>query len=324
MGRMMSRVFVTGGSGFIGSHICDRIIGMGEEVVCFDNLETGYVENIEHLIGTDGFEFIKGDIRDRVAVNQAISGCTHVCHQAALGSVPRSIKSPEITNEVNIMGSLNVLIEAQKETIQRFVFASSSSVYGDNKDMPKVESRTGDVLSPYAVTKSAFEDYARIFHNLHGMETIGLRYFNVFGPRQSPEGAYAAVIPLFMKALSEGRSPTIFGDGEQTRDFTYIQNTVDANILALFENAPLSFGRSFNVACGETLSINQVFSSINRSIKSETGERREIIPTFGPSREGDIRDSLANLSEINRCLGYEPKIDFQSGILETVRHFLKE
>ncbi len=323
VGREMSRVFVTGGAGFIGSHICDRVLKMGHEVVCFDSLVTGYKENIEHLIGKDGFTFIEGDIRDAVALDAAMSGCSHVCHQAALGSVPRSIENPIRTNEINIMGSLNVLFEAKKKSISRFVYASSSSVYGDNLDMPKIESVTGKVLSPYAVTKSAFEDYARVFSEIFGIETIGLRYFNVFGPRQCPEGAYAAVIPLFMKALDEGRGPTIFGDGEQTRDFTYVQNAVDANVLALFENVPESYGKSFNVACGDTLSINRVFSIIRDSIMKKKSSEIEIKPTFGPPRSGDIKDSLADLSEVERCIGYSPNVEFTEGINETVNWYLK-
>ena len=319
----MGRVLVTGGAGFIGSHICDRILEMGHEVVCFDNLVTGFKENIEHLIDKDGFSFVNEDIRDAESLREHLAGCTHVCHQAALGSVPRSIENPLRTNEINIVGSLNVLVEAQDLSIRRFVFASSSSVYGDNTDMPKVERRTGKVLSPYAVTKSAFEDYARLFNQIHGTETIGLRYFNVFGPRQSPEGAYAAVIPLFMKALSEGRSPTIFGDGEQTRDFTYVQNAVDANILALFEEVPEAHGKTFNVACGKTHSINGVFTIIHESMKTKLETEFTIEAEFDPPRNGDIKDSLADLTEVNRCLGYSPAIDFDDGIDETVDWFIE-
>jgi nucleoside-diphosphate-sugar epimerase len=318
----VTKVFVTGGAGFIGSHICDRIQEMGHHVVCFDNLITGFMDNIEHLIGKEHFTFIKGDIRDRDAVRGGLEGCTHVCHQAALGSVPRSIEDPLRTNDINISGSLNVLVEAQRISIQRFVFASSSSVYGDNKEMPKVENKTGSVLSPYAVTKSAFEEYARVYHEIHGTRTIGLRYFNIFGPRQSPKGGYAAVIPLFMDSLSKGESPTIFGDGEQTRDFTYVQNAVDANILSLFGDVPSAFGRTFNVACGDTLSINRVYSEIYQSVK-EKMEIDSIEPIHGPSRSGDIKDSLADLSEVGRCLGYSPKISFTEGIEETVGWFLR-
>ena len=319
----MVRVFVTGGAGFIGSHICDRILDLGHEVVCFDNLATGFKENIEHLRNNSRFTFIEGDIRNTELLDIHLPNCTHVCHQAALGSVPRSIENPRRTNEFNIVGSLNVLTKAQEHSIDRLVFASSSSVYGDNVDMPKFEDRTGNVLSPYAVTKSAFENYARVFNHIHGMETIGLRYFNVFGPRQSPEGAYAAVIPLFMKALSEGERPKIFGDGEQTRDFTYVQNAVDANILSLFGDIPDAYGKSFNIACGDTLSINEVFNKIRESIDLRLGSGH-IEPIFAPPREGDIKDSLADLSEARRCLNYSPKVDFSEGIEYTVSWFIDE
>lgn len=319
----MVRVFVTGGAGFIGSHICDRILDLGHEVVCFDNLATGFKENIEHLRNNSRFTFIEGDIRNTELLDIHLPNCTHVCHQAALGSVPRSIENPRRTNEFNIVGSLNVLTKAQEHSIDRLVFASSSSVYGDNIDMPKVEDRTGNVLSPYAVTKSAFEDYARVFNRIHGMETIGLRYFNVFGPRQSPEGAYAAVIPLFMKALREGERPKIFGDGEQTRDFTYVQNAVDANILSLFGDIPDAYGKSFNIACGNTLSINEVFNNIRESINLRLGSEH-IEPIYAPPREGDIKDSLADLTEARRCLNYFPKVDFSEGIEYTVSWFIEE
>ena len=317
----MARVFITGGAGFIGSHICDRVLELGHDVVCFDNLVTGFRENVEHLSENEKFLFVKGDIRDTESLRNSLQGCTHVCHQAALGSVPRSIEDPLRTNDFNLVGSLNLLNEAQRASIKRVVFASSSSVYGDNMDMPKVESNTGKVLSPYAVTKSAFEDYARVFSNIHGMETIGLRYFNVFGPRQSPDGAYAAVIPLFMKAISKGEKPIIFGDGEQTRDFTFVQNAVDANILAMFGDTPEAYGRTFNVACGKTLSINQIFRIILESM-NERVEVGDIEPVHGPPRSGDIKDSLADLSEINRCLGYVPIIDFSEGIGLTVSWFI--
>ena len=319
----MVRVFVTGGAGFIGSHICDRILDLGYEVVCFDNLATGFKKNIEHLRNNSRFTFIEWDIRNTELLDIHLPNCTHVCHQAALGSVPRSIENPRRTNEFNIVGSLNVLTKAQEHSIDRLVFASSSSVYGDNVDMPKFEDRTGNVLSPYAVTKSAFENYARVFNHIHGMETIGLRYFNVFGPRQSPEGAYAAVIPLFMKALSEGERPKIFGDGEQTRDFTYVQNAVDANILSLFGDIPDAYGKSFNIACGNTLSINEVFNKIRESIDIRLGSGH-IEPIYAPPREGDIKDSLADLTEARRCLNYFPKVDFSEGIENTVSWFIEE
>ena len=319
----MSRVFVSGGAGFIGSHICDRIIEMGHEVLCYDSLITGFKENIEHLTGNSRFSFVEGDIRDSENLRKHLKGCSHVCHQAALGSVPRSIENPVLTNEINLGGSLNILSISHSIGIRRFVFASSSSVYGDNEDMPKVEGNTGNLLSPYAVTKSSFEDYARVFFHIHGTETIGLRYFNVFGPRQSPRGAYAAVIPLFLKALKDGQKPVIFGDGEQTRDFTYVQNSVNANILALFGEVNDCFGKSFNVACGETLTINRVFSKIRESLCQRGYDLEMIDPKYDSPRSGDIRDSLADLSEISSCLGYSPEIDFGEGIDRTVDWFIE-
>ena len=226
------------------------------------------------------------------------------------------------TNEINISGSLNVLSEAQKKSVERFVFASSSSVYGDNPDMPKVESRVGRLLSPYAVTKASFEEYARVYNQIHGSCTIGLRYFNIFGPRQSPSGAYAAVIPLFMKHLSKKERPTIFGDGEQTRDFTYVENAVEANILSLFGDVPHAFGKTYNVACGETLTINRIYNEILQVI-NEKMDIGDIKPIYGAPRSGDIKDSLADLSEANRCLGYAPIVNFSTGIKHTMNWFLE-
>jgi len=319
----VNKVFVSGGAGFIGSHICDRLIERGDRVICFDNLMTGDEGNISHLSGEEGFQFVKGDIRNLQEISEAMNGCTHVCHQAALGSIPRSIENPLLSNEINICGSLNVLVEAMKIGVKRFVFASSSSVYGDNSEEMKRELETGNELSPYAITKSTFEDYSRVFNRINGIETIGLRYFNVFGPRQSPKGAYAAVIPIFMKNLLAAERPTIFGDGKQTRDFTYVQNTVDANIMALFGKNKDAFGRCFNVACGKSFSINEMFVLIKKYL-SESGKIEGAIdPIFAPPREGDIRDSLADLSEIERCIGYTPKITVEEGIEDTTRWFIE-
>lgn len=308
---------VTGGAGFIGSHICDRLINMGHEVVCYDNLMTGFKANIEHLIDNGMFTFVIGDIRNIEKLEGAMKGCTHICHQAALGSVPRSIENPITTNEINIVGSLNVLFTAKKLNVKRFVFASSSSVYGDNLDMPKIEKNTGKVLSPYAITKQTVEEYSRVFSHVYNIETIGLRYFNVFGPRQSPDGAYAAVIPVFINNILSGLSPSIYGDGEQTRDFSYIENVVEANILTLFGNPKNGFGEVYNVACGETLSINKLFQMINQSIGKITNNQSDIRPKYKPNRAGDIRDSLANLSKIEQDFGYSPKIHAKEGIQMT-------
>ena len=315
----MAKVLVTGGAGFIGSHICDKLINMGHEVVCYDNLITGFKINIEHLLIKNNFTFIIGDIRNILDLEEAMKGCSHVCHQAALGSVPRSIEDPIKTNEINIGGSLNVLQLAKNLNIKRVVFASSSSVYGDNLDMPKIEHNTGKVLSPYAVTKQTIEEYSRVFSYIHGMETIGLRYFNVFGPRQSPEGAYAAVIPIFIDKILSKYPPTIYGDGEQTRDFSYIENVVEANILCLFEDSKGKYGEVYNVACGETLSINGLFMMIKKSISGILDDELNLLPKYAPDRPGDIKDSLANLDKIKIHFGYIPKIYAAEGIDKTCK-----
>ena len=315
----MAKVLVTGGAGFIGSHICDKLIELGHEVVCYDNLMTGFKKNIHHLEGHKKFTFIEGDIRDEDVLKSAMEGCTHISHQAALGSVPRSIKDPIRTNQINIQGSLNVLFEAKNQSIKRVVFASSSSVYGDNMDMPKVENRTGNVLSPYAVTKLTVEEYARVFTHVYEMETIGLRYFNVFGPRQTPEGAYAAVIPVFIDGIINNNPPTINGDGEQTRDFSYIDNVVEANILSLFGESQNSYGEVYNVACGETLSVNTLFSIIKDTISEYLGDELAIVAKYGPDRAGDIKDSLADLSKIKNDLGYIPKVFAKEGMIKTCK-----
>tara|TARA_B110000444_G_C18794669_1_gene574239 strand:- start:32 stop:1006 length:975 start_codon:yes stop_codon:yes gene_type:complete len=316
------KILVTGGAGFIGSHICDKLLDMGFEVKCLDNLSTSKIENIQHLLDNNKFEFVKGDIRDYDLVNDVIKDCTHVTHQAALGSVPRSIDNPFTTNEVNISGSLNVLICSKNNNIKRFVFASSSSVYGDDIDLPKIENKTGELLSPYAVTKSTVENYASTFNKVYGLETIGLRYFNIFGPRQSPDGPYAAVIPKFMDAINNNEESTIYGDGEQTRDFTYVENAVNANILALFSEDLKNFGMSFNVACGETISINNLYITI----KKEFAEllQKEILAEVKhvSERLGDVRNSLADLSNIKKYMNYDPKITVSDGVKNTVEWYL--
>ena len=319
---MVKRVFVTGGSGFIGSHICDALIKSGNEVVCFDNLITSSKENISHLEDVVEFRFIDGDLRDIDVLDEAMKGCTHICHQAALGSVPRSIDDPIKSTEINLIGGLNLLCVAKSHGIKRFVFASSSSVYGDDPELPKCEHRVGNPLSPYAASKASFESYARVFYEIHRMETIGMRYFNVFGPRQSPEGAYAAVIPKFIDSLMKGKSPKIYGDGEQTRDFTYVKNVVEANLLALFEENEMAFGQCFNVACGDTISVNQLFNDIKSAYQEVIGREVSVIPKHQEARSGDVRDSLADLSKIKDILGYNPQISYLEGISETVQWHL--
>jgi len=313
-----ARILVTGGAGFIGSNLCDALLEKGSQVVCLDNFLTGRRENIEHLLNEPRFTLVEGDIRDLETCQQAISGCTHVCHQAALGSVPRSVEDPNTTNAINISGNLNVLIAAQEAGIQRFVFASSSSVYGSDQTMPKIEQNTGAPLSPYAVTKMVNESYAQVFHQIHGMETIGLRYFNVFGRRQDPEGQYAAVIPKFVESILQSESPIIFGDGEQTRDFTYIDNVVQMNLNALSTTNSEAFGELFNVACGSRISINELFSSIRDLLSKYDVSYNTVEATHIGERPGDIRHSLADVSKAQSFLNYIPTHNCQEGLEEAI------
>lgn len=319
-----ARVLVTGGAGFIGSNLCDALLAMGSEVVCLDNFLTGKRENLAHLTNNPKFTLVEGDIRDIEVCRTAVKGCTHVCHQAALGSVPRSVEDPKTTNDINISGSLNVLISAHEAGIQRFVFASSSSVYGDESTMPKVEHKTGTPLSPYAVTKMVNESYTQVYHQMHGMETIGLRYFNVFGRRQDPEGQYAAVIPKFVELLLQSASPVVYGDGEQTRDFTYIDNVVQMNILALSTSNEQAFGQIFNVACGSRISINELFDSIRTLLSKYDPSLSSTEPTYIGERPGDIRHSLADISKAIQHLDYKPTHDCQLGLEEAMEWYWNE
>jgi UDP-N-acetylglucosamine/UDP-N-acetylgalactosamine 4-epimerase len=306
------RFLVTGGAGFIGSGICEYLLQHDAgEVRVLDNLSEGKLENIEPWMSRPNFRFIEGDITCERTCIEACRGVDYVSHQAALGSVPRSIRTPLATNAANVTGFLNMLDAARNEKVRRFVYASSSSVYGDSPVLPKREDQIGNPLSPYAVTKLVDEIYADVFHRVYGMEVIGLRYFNVFGPRQKPDGPYAAVIPLFMAALLENRSPTINGDGEQSRDFTFVVNAVEANIRAMFTTAREACGRVFNVACGQRYSVNQLYEILAEM--SGSGTR----PAYRDQREGDIRDSLADISESRRLLGFDPKWDFRGGLRST-------
>lgn len=319
-----ARVLVTGGAGFIGSNLCDALLALGSEVVCLDNFLTGRRENLAHLSNNPKFKLIEGDIRDLEVCRSAVQGCTHVCHQAALGSVPRSIEDPKTTNDINISGSLNVLVSAHEAGIKRFVFASSSSVYGDESTMPKVEHKTGTPLSPYAVTKMVNECYTQVYHQIHGMETIGLRYFNVFGRRQDPEGQYAAVIPKFVELLLQSSSPVVYGDGEQTRDFTYIDNVVQMNIRALSTSNEQAFGQIFNVACGSRISINELFGSIRNLLSKYDSSLSAIEAIYVGERPGDIRHSLADISKAIEHLEYKPTHDCQLGLEEAMDWYWNE
>ena len=304
------RVLVTGGAGFIGSNLVQQLLTLHNvsQVRVLDNLSTGSIQNLEEFKNNEKFEFVEGDIRSYETCLQATAGIDLVSHQAALGSVPRSIHDPLTTNEVNISGTLNIFTAAKEQLVKRVVYAASSSTYGDHPGLPKVEDKTGNPLSPYAVTKLVNELYARVFAQVYGLELIGLRYFNIFGPRQSPQGAYAAVIPLFIKAVLENESPTINGNGEHSRDFTFINNALQANIRALFTDNPLAVNQVYNIAYGVETTLNEVFTYI----KNVAGSSLQ--PVYGPERNGDVRHSLADISKAKNLLGYQPVVSAQDGL----------
>jgi UDP-N-acetylglucosamine/UDP-N-acetylgalactosamine 4-epimerase len=303
------KVLITGGAGFIGSNLVEYLLKYNiGHVRVLDNLSNGYKANIEPFIGQPNFEFIEGDIRDLPTCQKACEGMDYVLHQAALGSVPRSINDPITTNEVNISGFLNMLVAVKDQKVKRMVYAASSSTYGDSKELPKVEDKIGKPLSPYAVTKVVNEIYADVFAKTYGLETIGLRYFNVFGPRQSPNGAYAAVIPLFMQAVKKNKPATINGDGGTTRDFTFVENVVQANIKAMLVDKPEAVNQIYNVACGERISLNELWENIC------TIAGKKIAAVHKESRVGDIRDSLANIDKIKSLLGYKPNVSTIKGL----------
>lgn len=309
------RILVTGGAGFIGSNVTQYLLEHGAKVRIFDNLATGNLDNLKEFQSNPNFEFLEGDLRHPSDCEQAAREVDAVCHQAAIGSVPRSIKDPITTNDVNIGGFVNMLTAAKNAGIKRFVYASSSSVYGDEPNLPKIEERIGNPLSPYAVTKYTNEVYANVFSRCYAMELIGLRYFNVFGPKQDPYGEYAAVMPLFIKALLEDKAPYVNGDGEQSRDLTFVHNAVQANILGLTTNNTAAFNQAYNVAYGERFTINQMYESIRIALK------KEIKAIHREPRAGDIRDSLADISKAKNLLGYAPQYSFEQGLPLTIDYF---
>ncbi len=310
-------ILVTGGAGFIGSNITEYLLLHGAKVRVLDNLATGKRENISDFLDHSGFEFIEGDLRNPNDCIRACIGIDAVCHQAAIGSVPRSIKDPITTNDVNIGGFVNMLTAAKDAGIKRFVYASSSSVYGDEPNLPKKEDRIGNPLSPYAVTKFTNEVYASVFSRCFDLELIGLRYFNIFGPKQDPDGEYAAVMPLFIKDLINNEAPYINGDGEQSRDFTFIHNAVQANILALTIDNSLAYNQAYNIAFGERFSINQMYDAIRVYLQ------KDIQAIHRAPRAGDIRDSLADISKAQDLLGYKPQFSFENGLPITIEYFRK-
>ncbi|HHU56776.1 MAG TPA: SDR family oxidoreductase [Bacteroidales bacterium] len=311
-------VLVTGGAGFIGSNIIDKLLGQNNRVVCLDNFATGKRENLAAQLNNPDFSLIEGDIRDLATCRRATEGIDIVLHQAALGSVPRSINDPLTSNEVNVNGFLNMLVAARDAGVKRLVYAASSSTYGDSTELPKVEERIGQPLSPYAVTKYVNELYASVFARTYKMELVGLRYFNVFGPRQDPNGAYAAVIPLFVKALIAHERPRINGDGSFSRDFTYVANVVQANERAATIDRADAVNTVYNVACGERSTLNELFGHLRTLLSAFDPEIARLEPDYGPERLGDVPHSLASIDKIKSLLGYAPTHYFQDGLKSAI------
>jgi len=306
-----SSFLVTGGAGFIGSNLVEKILNLGYKVRVLDNFSTGKKDNIKKFLNNFNFKLIEGDIRDLVTCQQACDGIDYILHQAALCSVPRSINDPRTTNDVNITGTLNMLIAARDNKVKRFIYASSSSVYGDEPNLPKIENRIGNPLSPYAITKKVNELYARNFYELYRLPVIGLRYFNIFGKKQDCNSAYAAVIPIFIKKLLNKKPPTIDGDGKQSRDFTYIENVVEVNLKACLANEE-ALGEVFNIAYGERIFLNDLYWKICKLLEVD------IQPIYGPERPGDIKHSNADISKAEKILGYHPEYDVDRGLKEAI------
>lgn len=310
----MAKYLVTGGAGFIGSNIVDELLRRGQTVRVIDDFSTGREENIKSFV--NDVELIRGDIRDMETVSNAVSGVDYVIHQAALASVPRSIADPIASNQVNVQGTLNLLHAAKAHSVRRFVYASSSSVYGDSEQLPKIETMRPNPRSPYAVSKLAAEYYCRVFSLIHGMPTVSLRYFNVFGPRQDPNSQYSAVIPIFVKNLMKGTVATIFGDGEQSRDFTFIDNVVDANLLGCESNVPGA--AVYNVACGGRFTLNELYARLKGLIGATVDAEN------GPPRPGDVKHSMAAIDLAEKEIGYKVRVGFEEGLSRTVSWYREE
>lgn len=307
---------VTGGSGFIGSNLCEAILKMGYKVRCLDDLSTGKQKNVDAFSDDPNYTFIKGDIKELDTCMAACEGVDYVLNQAAWGSVPRSIEMPLFYEKNNIMGTLNMMEAARQQGVKKFVYASSSSVYGDHPVLPKKEGQEGNLLSPYALTKRVDEEFAKLYTRLYGLDTYGLRYFNVFGRRQDPDGAYAAVIPKFIKMLMNDETPTINGDGKQSRDFTYIENVIEANLKACLAPHEAA-GNAFNIAYGGREYLIDIYHSLTKALG------KDIEPNFGPDRAGDIKHSNADISKAREMLGYEPDYDFESGLKEAIDWYVE-
>ncbi len=317
------QVLVTGGAGFIGSNLCEALIENGAVVTCLDNLATGHKHNLNAIIEHDNFTFIDGDIRNIETCKRAVSKCDYVLHQAALGSVPRSIKDPATSNDVNVGGFLNMLIAAKDKQVKRFVYAASSSTYGDSKGLPKKEDIIGKPLSPYAITKYVNELYADVFHKTYGIDCIGLRYFNVFGRKQDPDGAYAAVIPKFTKLLMDHKSPVMNGDGTFSRDFTYIDNVIEMNIKAMLTENPEALNTVYNVAYGERTDLNELVTILKDELSSFDKEISKVEVTYGPERVGDVPHSLASIDRARDRVGYDPQFSIRDGLKEAMAWYWK-
>jgi UDP-N-acetylglucosamine 4-epimerase len=314
-----SRFLVTGGAGFIGSNLVERLLELGaQQVRVLDNLSNGYYSNIEGFVGLPHFEFLEGDIRDMETCRKAVEGMDYISHQAALGSVPRSVEDPVTSNEVNIGGHLNMLVAAKESpSLKRMVYAASSSSFGDSEALPKIEGNEGKPLSPYAVTKWVNELYGDVFSRVYGLHSVGLRYFNIFGPKQNPNNPYAAVIPLFMKAAMEGRSPKINGDGTNSRDFTFVENALEANIKAMLATVALSRHEVVNIAVGDRTNLVELWEAI------AAASGTDVQPVFGPPRAGDIPHSLASIEKAKGLFGYDPQFRLREGIKITFDWFKK-
>lgn len=314
-------VLITGGAGFIGSNLGEYFLSKGYNVVCLDNFATGHLHNLNAIINHPNFRLIEGDIRNPEDCQKAVKGVDYVLHQAALGSVPRSINDPVTTNDVNVSGFLNMLVAARDEKVKRFVYAASSSTYGDSEALPKVEEVIGKPLSPYAITKYVNELYAGIFSTTYGLETIGLRYFNVFGRKQDPNGAYAAVIPKFVMQFMQLESPNINGDGNYSRDFTYIDNVIQMNELAMLTQNPQAINTVYNTACGDRNTLNDLVGYLKEFLAEYNPEIANVPVVYGPNRAGDIPHSLASIAKAKGMLGYDPKFSMQEGLKVAVQWY---
>ncbi|WP_411972646.1 SDR family oxidoreductase [Sphingobacterium sp. Lzh-3] len=317
----MSKILITGGAGFIGSNLVEHFLGKGHQVVVLDNFATGHRHNIAQHENNSNFHLIEGDIRNNADCETAVKGVDYVLHQAALGSVPRSIKDPQTSNEVNVTGFLNMLVAARDAGVKRFIYAASSSTYGDSESLPKVEDIIGKPLSPYAITKYVNELYADIFSKTYGLETIGLRYFNVFGRRQDPNGAYAAVIPLFVKKFMSHESPVINGTGDYSRDFTYVDNVIQMNELAMTTVNSDAINTVYNTAVGDRTTLNQLVGYLKEFLTEYDAEIAKVEIVHGPNRQGDIPHSLASIDKARQLLGYEPTHVIREGLKEAVKWY---